>query len=1219
MKNPFLKLANLLFRSRENDWLFGEKRFVYFAESKDPEDDTGIEKEAKGKEVKKVEKEELPETIAPEVFETRSGVVGEVHSLFDQIEYNLPPDVDQERLKKAKEIVNKNASELEIYEKQFDTKSLEFIGEMGVESTTELQDEIWKVLYSVVPEFKTQALKEYKSFNPDLIPPNLSMKLKKGLAAIWKKNTEKKLSSRFLNKFIADSLKIMDKVAEYEFEIFKSITEAKEVMWDMYDHRKKQNAEQMMLRGAINYSGLPLEKGMEFTGIENVITGWQENHEPIKEKHSKNWVVTDVYINKERKVDPEDPKNKVKMKMTGVWVALSSGNQVYRMPMSRLPEFVNLHRIKPIVKNKKDLYNHVPHLKEMNIELKPGMEIEYDEWVYDKDKQKYIAVPKKVKIKYLDDKTVKLDREISIFISNDPEDKPKDEVSLGEFSVWLNRNISLPTMNVDELKIKLNEHYEFMNKKYKRNPDCHDPIVLAKGEVIYADAPGNPLYQITNDPFSEGVVKLSQGMEFTFPQFLKWVYEYGMEPFKPELEANKVKYYMKGSNNSAKKAMENAQLTQDGFLKEGIWRDTFKKLKEKGIKGIAEGPELNIKQDVRNTPMKVSHSFLREFVHNTYLMDIDSIWQLFKTGKEYYTRNWRRRQKARYSAIGKGVPWFANEFERINQQAETEEMQQFKEAMDQWGVRQIEETMYTTNNRDQLKACFNTLAEKGQIRWDDRRLWDAINKFTDINHKIPMPEPGQDPNTPFREGTGQLFQGIDVAGKAPVDFIPEALDSLWGESSYVSWKRQNDSAMEDGISKSYNKAEELESDPNNTGGIAKELQNLLERHLRGEYVDPTEFEGMLRFIVEMGKAGGKHKMYYLLMGTSAKYPPGDPNGRSIMGWDRVGRFISKYCNQFPAMDYFSSSNTDPKRDATTGEIFTRAWVKRDFDHLTRPWVERFVKTGKADPPSDADKFMWKEVLTSDAFQKRLEKGIRNAQNIDHDDSPYFIPALKDTEIESACAASGGETKKFTVQGYKNAYIGFGLRMRSLKDKYDEESGFKAKGQVSFENQYLQKLVTTFQAYMKYDSILDNRYRRGSESRLQRFSSHDYRSGCIWDGNRALQTYKEEMKDLIIQVARAYGEGENSDLIETPFERLPSIKGDDKLIKKQTKIEHSIENWGSAFEKMVMKDGGKKLLQIVEKHKFVAEDLGDLTEAEKIRNKMNMEVLEGVRTPEAEAE
>ncbi len=53
------------------------------------------------------------------------------------------------------------------------------------------------------------------------------------------------------------------------------------------------------------------------------------------------------------------------------------------------------------------------------------------------------------------------------------------------------------------------------------------------------------------------------------------------------------------------------------------------------------------------------------------------------------------------------------------------------------------------------------------------------------------------------------------------------------------------------------------------------------------------------------------------MGVNAE----NSQGRTIMGWERIGRFVSKYSNQFPALDYFSSSNKAPKRDAKTGEIY----------------------------------------------------------------------------------------------------------------------------------------------------------------------------------------------------------------------------------------------------------------------------------------------------------
>lgn len=1228
--NEFLrKLALNLFKSHKHDYLFGEKRFVYFAESKDPEDSEGKEEVEEGEIPENGAPEESPEEpLSEEVQAPRSGVVDQVHSLLDQVEYKLPPDFDEERLQNARDIVNQHAVDLNGYEKQFDQKSSDFIAEMGVEPTEGLKDEIWQILYSVVPEFKNQVVQEYKSFNPDLIPANLSFKLRKQLAAVWKKNSEKQVSARYLTRFIADSLKIMDKVAENEFEILKTFQQVKEVMWDMYDHRKKRHIEDMKLRGAVRYAGLPLLKGMEYTGTRTQITGWQDNSEPIVEQFTEGWTLKDVYINKVREIDPEDKKNKEKMKMEGVWVAIESRTtgQTFRMSINRFREFVTLHRIKPKIKKKAELYEHVPYLKEMNIELKPGSEIEYDEWRFDEDQGKWVADPKKVKIKYIDDQVVKLDQEVLLHSVADTPDKAfhikQNEMFLGDFAKWLNRTLAVPTMNYDELQDKLLEHYELMNKQYKRNKECHDPIMLQKGEVIFADAPGNPLYQIVNEPDKEGVVKLSRGLQFTFPQFLKWVYEYGMEPYKPELEANKVKYYMKGSNRAAKRAEEDAENAKKHFINTGEWKDTLKKLKEKGLKGIVAGPELKIKVDRRNIPMKESHSYLRQFIRDTYMLDLDSIFQLFKTGYEYYTRNWRRRQKTRYSAIGKGVPWFGTEFERLNQQAENEEVDMFKQAMDQWGVPQIEETLYETNNRDQAKACFNVLAEKGQLRWDERRLWETINKFTDINHKIPMPEPGIDPYIPFKAGTGKKFKGMDVAGRSPIDFIPEALDSIWGESTYVGWKRQNDGALEDGISKTYNKAEELESDPNNNGGIKRELELLLERHLRGEYVDPSEFEGMLRFIVEAGKAGGKDKVYFLLMGTSAKYPPGDPNGRTIMGWDRVGRFISKYCNQFPALDFFSASNSDVKRDAETGEVFTRPWIKADFDHLVRPWVDKFVSTGSVSAPPEANDFMWKEVLTSDAFQKRLEKGIRNANAIDHDDSPYFIPALKESEIESACASSGGETKKFTVQGYKNAYLGFGLRLGSLKEKYDEEVSFEKKGQAAFKNQFLQKIIGTFQTFMKYDSILDNRYRRKEESRLQRFSSHDYQSGCVWDGERALRIYQKEMQGIITQIAQAYAEkgliskDELPELIETPFVRLPSVRDNPKLKKEQEKIEGAIENFGGRFEKMIMKDKGQLMLEIVSKTDFQANHVA-ADPAKQVENKMKMEIFEGMRTRDAE--
>ncbi|MFC1599429.1 hypothetical protein ACFL3T_00185 [Patescibacteria group bacterium] len=1238
IKQKIAELANS--QNREN--MFGESKFVYFSGGPEgggggdePEEPTTPTTEATDATTEKPEAKEGAEEKEEEVgedgeaiqniSEITSNVVESSFSLLDKWKYDLPPDIDPERIENARTIVNDSTLAIEEEKAQFQGVKT-FLDAMGAVADEQKEKELWGILFGYVHEIKN--LREKNQFNPDMIPAMLSMKLQPALKKFWRANSEKPVKAAEINKAQGEFLQVMDRIASHEFEIFKTLNEVQNVMWDMHNQRQKKEINERAIRGAESITGLNLKKDELYEGIDREIISWNaEGGQPnTKEYKNVKFRLVDVGMDKKRVPDPEsDDKDQQKNRMIGIYVAIENQRtgQIHRLKIDNFREFANLHRLQPKVKNKKQLKEKVGYLKEMNVELRAGMKLEYNDWVYNEEQKRRKPQAKTVTIKFLDDKTVQLDQAVTTYSPFDNPDpqfhETKDTLELGEFAQWLNKRKALPEMSQIELQAKMDEHYEYMNTKYGRNKKCHRPIELQKGEVVFADAPGNPLFEIA--VVTPSMIQLTNGRKFTMPQFMRWVYEFDMEPYDPRLEGMKVRKYFDRQKAekkftetleaAAERAEKDATATVKHFRDTGTWRDTLKKLKEKGLEGIHEGPKVPLKEDFQNDVQREGHGWMKQFVKDTELLRLDDIFEMFKVGWEYKKRNWERKQKARYSKIGKGIPWFGTEFERINQQSENEEMQQFKDSMSQWGVRDVQETLYKTKNSDQAKACFNVLAEKGQIRWDDPQLWEAINNHTDINHKIPKPLAGMDPYMPFKEGTGLKFNGVDIAGKSAIDFIPEALDSIWGESTYIDWKRQNDGALEDGIQKSFNKAEELESDPKNVGGIGKELATLLERHMRGEYVDPSEFEGMLRFIIEMGKAGGRHKMYYLLMGTSAK----DPSGRTIMGWDRVGRFISKYSNAFPPLDYFSASNQAPKRDLETGEIFERQWVRQDFDKLTKPWVDQIRSNGgivPKVPPTESWDFLWKEVCTSDAFQIRLEKGIRSAQNMDHDDSPFFIPALKETEIETACAASGGETKKFTVQGYKNGYLGFGLRLKYLQDKVDEEKEFENKGEVGFSNQFLAKMVASFRSYVRYDAILDNRYRRSEESRLQRFSSNDFSTGCVWDGEHAIQDYRDEMQGLIQEVIRAYGKQGDESLSKTPFERLPSVKGDKKMKQQQEKIEASVQNWGPEFERMVMSDGGKKFQKIIEKHTFKFDKVGELSPQERIRNKMDMTLFEADR-------
>ena len=1107
------------------------------------------------------------------------------HSVLDVWEYEFPADIDPVRVKEARKVVNEYYPALQKLEETVNDSVNDLIGEMGSGeegASSAAPNELWKGIYNAVPEFTQKQLRENEKFDEAMVSPEALQMIKKNIIDSWKKYGQKPLNVNFINTSTEKLMAVVKEIAQNEFEMLKTVDQVREVLWNMNDKLQKKSIEERMIKSAGRDAGIPLREGQELQGFGRRLKSGFEVDKPFIEKFTRRWIVKEIYVNKKMVPDPEDKNSKQKeMLMGGVWVALEEkgSGRIYRMSTNRLRDFVGLHEITPAVYRQRSLQENVLHLSEMGINVKAGDTLEYDEIKVHPVTKKPGHEAQKVKILSMDDTGVKLDKPVlyrALYDSPDLEDNEyKTDLTLGEFAKWMNQRRPLPTMKFDSVLEKLGEHYEYMNTKYKRAKKCHLQISLSEGEILHADAPGNPLFEVESVDSVNGVIKLKKSRIFTFAQFLRWVYENDIEPYDPELEAEKMKTYLKAGGKDADKAKEDAKSTIDHFQKTGIWRDTLKKLREGGIKGGFE-PEINIRQDSPISAEKQSYSLMGQWLSDTQWLRLDDIFVLFKTGWEYYTRNWQRRQKFRYSTIGKNVPWFATEFERINQNAETEEMQQFKDAMDQWGIPQIEETMYETNNRDQLKACFNALAPKGMLRWDDIRLYKAINKFTDINHKVPIPT--GDSYKKFGPGSGTC-NGLPLEGKNVVDFIPAALDSLWGEGSFVGWKRQNDDSIESCITQTSNKAAELESDPKNSGGIAQELSNLLTRHMNNEWIDQTEYEGLLRYIIEMGKAGGKHKAYYLLMGLNAK----NSSGRTILGWERMGRISSKYCNQFPVLDYFSGANRDTKRDFVTGEVFDTPYVRSDFDSITNKWCEIGRARGfkpEAMPDNDADLFLRKQMLTSDAVQIRLEKGIRNAQNMDHDDSPYFVPGLKDSEIESVCSTSAGGVKKLSIHGYKNAYIGFGMRMKSLSDKYEEEKEYESAGKYAVPGAYVQKLIVAFKSYMVYDGIMDNRFKKARGSDLQRLGSSDYATGTVWDGNRPLRRYQEEMKDVIKEIATAYGHGADPNIVDLPFRKDLSVKKD---------VPTAIDNFGPLFEKMIQEDDkGAKLVEIIQKRKFLFE-------------------------------
>lgn len=539
---------------------------------------------------------------------------------------------------------------------------------------------------------------------------------------------------------------------------------------------------------------------------------------------------------------------------------------------------------------------------------------------------------------------------------------------------------------------------------------------------------------------------------------------------------------------------------------------------------------------------KPEKAYLSSLWSQTRIFSISDIWELCKSGYEYYNRRRERRQKERYSSVAKDVPFFSPEMTRVNQNAENEEVNQYKDTLDQMGVFQILDRMRVTNNRDEMKACFIVMTQKGQMRFDDIDIWRNINKFVDPSLAIPIPRNG-DPRTQYSK----------TDRRTGLDFIGPAIDSLWGEGQFNDWYSGNKGAMASGAKKFYEKGKELEGVE---GGHEKHLAFLLQQHKEGLFVDPQEYEGLLLHAIEAGKASVAGKLYYMIEGVAAE----NMHGRTILDFDRMAHINSEMLARFPILEYLAQEQV---REA--GKTY-RA-TKEDYRRWIKWWDNGDPHNpANVEPNKNVYDFMWKYVVPSDHTQNRINKAIRNGENLDHDDMYVYLPPATEQVIQDACGSMGGSGGKkfFTIEGYANAIPGFSQYMSSL---------------AQYENK--NKLMEAIKSYVRFESIVTNRWEKEAKNKYQRFDRATLESATIVT-DVPPKDFILEMNDMVRKIALAY-QNENPRLMEI-VETMQVHTGpltDENEKKRQVKVQESLELFSKEFTDTLKSDNGQKMLQVVQ--------------------------------------
>lgn len=540
--------------------------------------------------------------------------------------------------------------------------------------------------------------------------------------------------------------------------------------------------------------------------------------------------------------------------------------------------------------------------------------------------------------------------------------------------------------------------------------------------------------------------------------------------------------------------------------------------------------------------------YLASLWSSTRMFSVGDFFVMGKTMYEYYTRRFERRQKEKYSSVGTNLPFWAPEMKRINQAAETEEVNQFKETFDQKGILEIQGRLRDSSNKDEVKAAIITLTSKGMMRWEDVGFWKNLNQWLPEDLKIPIPFDGDpyrrlsdDPKDPQYNMTG-------------MSYLKNALDALWGEGGYDDWYKGNLSAYRSSASAYAEEGKELEGVQ---GGHGTRLAELMKLHKDGKFVDPSRFEGLLLQAIDNGKATMQQKVYYMIQGVACV----NSDGRTIMPFERMAQINSTYLPRFPILDYLCASVPRPP----DGRKYR--FTLKDY----KAWASYFDEDGSGafnKPGRNVDRFLWKYVITSNENKVRINKALRNGENIDHDDYFAYLPPASVRTVTDACMSlGGGGGKKFlTVEGYKNVFPGFSQIMITLADKGDKD-----------------KLRDAINSYLRFEGIMFNRYDQGNTN-YQRLGYPEDSTPCV-ASDSSPKALAAQMNSVIDRVIAAYSTSPGGAQLNELYGRMRTSLDPERLISRegqdeQKRITAAFEKFPDVFAKVVATDKGEKMRSIV---------------------------------------
>ncbi|PIQ75700.1 hypothetical protein COU78_02915 [Candidatus Peregrinibacteria bacterium CG10_big_fil_rev_8_21_14_0_10_49_24] len=439
----------------------------------------------------------------------------------------------------------------------------------------------------------------------------------------------------------------------------------------------------------------------------------------------------------------------------------------------------------------------------------------------------------------------------------------------------------------------------------------------------------------------------------------------------------------------------------------------------------------------------------RALFANVQFVSIMDVIKTFKQMGEDLKRIWERRGAAKQAALGlsltswipKSIPYagrMQDEFKRRDKESEQKEVNEWKEKLNDFDSYDLLDMLGQIRNRDQAKAIFILLTDRGRMDWNDENVWRTLNAFSIYN----MPTEACAHDDILRD-----------------KWIQKLVSEIWDDKDlYTQWRQKNDGAVDSGKKNFTAVVDQLS---NVKGGLEGELKNQLELWKLKEAgtispdLNPHLYEEILDYSMRNGKMSMEQKLFYLVQGVAC----------GLLSIDRLRTLAGEkggILNRYPWIDYFYKKNN------SLSEV--KALGKRLWEDKT-PFM----------PGSKTTMWLHLEVMRVESTRQRISKAISGtrAENLDHEDVPSLVANADWVNIDRMTGMVSGTREKLSPEAVRNAYTGFGTKFKALGRLVQLEE----KGIARFTDKDLAEAAKSIVAYIHMDNIFTRNASKGDRPQL----------------------------------------------------------------------------------------------------------------------------------------